>query len=64
MVLHLAMPAHVLGFFALMVDPLDLIQEGRTLLNRSKTFIALLSLFSLVLFHGCLSHPFLLSDNR
>ena len=68
------MPSHVLGFFAAAVDPFDWIQEARHLLNSSfksprvrtikVTFFALLLLFSLVLYHGCLSHPFLLSDNR
>lgn len=77
MVVHTAMPLHLIGFVALAVDPLDLLAEGSRLLVDSSSshvfgtkrivrvvFITVTLLFSLILYNGCLSHPFLLSDNR
>ena len=73
MVLHLAMPAHVLGFFAAAVDPIELLELATNLVSMAAkgpssnilvTLVPLVLFFSLVLYHGCLSHPFLLSDNR
>ena len=77
MVLHGAMPLHLIGFLCLSLGPLEPYSNARRLLTSLSTmtsqshlarllavFSAMCLVFSRILYFGTLSHAFLLSDNR